>query len=157
MSSLSASRSAKLGWLMAVCALRRDSGPSLNRRIASRRTQFAVTSEHPSATAAGLAILEAGGNVVDAAVTTSLALGVAAPYGSGLGGKLVMLYRDGGTGNVTCVEALPAAPRKLDPRFRATAAAATTTRIRARFACPVCRQDFGRRIRVGGRCPGTKS
>lgn len=75
---------------------------------------YAVTSGHPAATAVGIKVLEDGGNVMDAAVATSLALGVSAPFGSGLGGKLVMLYRDGATGEVTCLEALAAAPANID-------------------------------------------
>ncbi|TWT78315.1 Gamma-glutamyltranspeptidase precursor [Posidoniimonas polymericola] len=76
--------------------------------------RFAVTSGHPAASFAGLKVLQSGGNVIDAAVTTSMAMGVAAPWGSGLGGKLVMLYREGDTGKIYCVEALNAAPQKLD-------------------------------------------
>lgn len=50
-----------------------------------------VVAGHPQAAEAGLAVLKAGGNAVDAAVATSLALGVAEPYGSGMGGKLMMI------------------------------------------------------------------
>jgi gamma-glutamyltranspeptidase/glutathione hydrolase len=78
--------------------------------------KFAVASGHPAATAAGLDVLRRGGNVIDAAVATSLALGVAEPYGSGLGGKLVMLFRDAETSQVHAVEALCAAPGEIDPQ-----------------------------------------
>jgi gamma-glutamyltranspeptidase/glutathione hydrolase len=76
--------------------------------------RYAVTSGHPDATAAGLAVLRGGGNVVDAAVATSLCLGVAEPYGSGIGGKGMLLYRDGKTGHVFAIEAMCAASASLD-------------------------------------------
>ncbi len=76
--------------------------------------RYMVTSGHRLATLAGLEILRQGGNVVDAAVTTSLCLGVVEPYGSGLGGKLVMLYRDAASGQVHCIEALCPSPGNLD-------------------------------------------
>ena len=79
-------------------------------------TQWAVATGHPDATAAGIEVLRNGGNVMDAAVAASLALGVAEPYGSGLGGKLVMLYHDAESGEVTCVEALCASSLKTDSK-----------------------------------------
>ncbi len=73
-----------------------------------------VAAGHPDATAAGVAVLQAGGNAVDAAVAVGFALGVTEPYGSGVGGKLSLLYRDARTGTVTVVEALDAASAHLD-------------------------------------------
>jgi len=67
-----------------------------------------VVAGHPQAAAAGLAVLKAGGNAVDAAVATSLALGVAEPYASGLGGKLMLLYFDAATGRTQAIDALDA-------------------------------------------------
>ena len=68
-----------------------------------------VVAAHPQATAAGVAVLQAGGNAIDAAVATSLALGVAEPYGSGLGGKLMLLYFEAKTGRTYAVDAMDAA------------------------------------------------
>jgi gamma-glutamyltranspeptidase/glutathione hydrolase len=76
--------------------------------------KFVVVTGHPDATTAALAVLENGGNVMDAAVTASMCVGVAEPYGSGLGGKVMLLYRDGATGKVSAVEAMCAAPAALD-------------------------------------------
>jgi gamma-glutamyltranspeptidase/glutathione hydrolase len=75
---------------------------------------YAVTSGHPDSTRIGLEVLRAGGNVVDAAVATSLALGVAEPYGSGIGGKGMLLYREAATGKVYALEAMCQAPAGLD-------------------------------------------
>ena len=68
-----------------------------------------VVAAHPQAAEAGIAVLEAGGNAVDAAVATSLAIGVAEPYGSGLGGKLMLLYFEAKTGKTYAVDAMDAA------------------------------------------------
>ncbi len=73
-----------------------------------------VAAGHPDATAAGVAVLQAGGNAVDAAVAVGFALGVTEPYGSGLGGKLALVHRDAKTGKVSVIEALDAASSHLD-------------------------------------------
>ena len=51
----------------------------------------AVAADHPLCSSMGLDILHAGGNAVDAAVTTALCLGVANPASSGMGGGAFLL------------------------------------------------------------------
>lgn len=84
-----------------------------------------VVAGHPQAAEAGLSVLKAGGNAIDAAVATSLALGVAEPYGSGLGGKLMLLYFDAKSGRTFAVDGMDAAGSvtaaaflKLPPEMR---------------------------------------
>lgn len=65
-----------------------------------------VVAGHPEVAQIGADVLAAGGNAMDAAVAVSLALGVAEPYGSGLGGKLTFLYHDAKSGQTYAVDAL---------------------------------------------------
>ena len=56
-------------------------------------TAGVVASESPAAARAGRAVLARGGNAIDAAVTTVLALGAARPQSCGIGGGGFMVYR----------------------------------------------------------------
>lgn len=74
-----------------------------------------VVAAHPEAAEIGAEVLRQGGNAVDAAVAVSLALGVAEPFGSGLGGKLALLYFDAATGRTYALDAMDESGSRFVP------------------------------------------
>src|SRR5450759_4868790 len=75
-----------------------------------------VASQARSAAEAGVAILDAGGNAIDAAVGTALALATAEPWNSGLGGIGFALVHRAGQKNADVVDFGPVAPHKANPK-----------------------------------------
>ena len=70
------------------------SQPLIKPAVVSNRA--VVTSGHPLASRAGALALERGGNIVDAAIAVSFALGVLEPDASGIGGDgMAVLYMKG--------------------------------------------------------------
>jgi gamma-glutamyltranspeptidase/glutathione hydrolase len=74
-----------------------------------------VVSQARDAARAGIAILDAGGNAVDAAVGMAFALAAVEPWNSGLGGIGFALVHPAGESSAHCVDFGPVAPRALDP------------------------------------------
>ena len=69
-----------------------------------------VTAANPYAADAGIAMLGAGGNAVDAAIATHLVLGLVEPQSSGLGGGAFLLHFDYATKAMTFFDGRETAP-----------------------------------------------
>jgi len=63
-------------------------------------TNGMIAAAHPLAVAAGLEILAAGGNAMDAGIAASAVTSVVMPDACGLGGDLFFLYYEGSTGRI---------------------------------------------------------
>ena len=108
--------------LLGLCACQSQadrSGDATRHTLREERTSErdatylgSVTSASPEATEAGLAILRAGGNAVDAAVAVAFALGVSEPAGSGMGGQAILLVREPGQ-NPIVINGTTRAPKVL--------------------------------------------
>ena len=125
-------RSLLMSWLILVCLLStqlacgsgsQGTPPGASpQRVATEAKSGAgvVVAGHPDAVEIGRAVLARGGTAADAAVAVSLALGVAEPYGSGMGGKLALLYFDAAASEVYGIEALDQASGGFTPEYVAS-------------------------------------
>ncbi len=94
--------------------------PSRSYRTLIMGRNGAVGTNHPLATQAGLDVLRAGGNAVDASVAIAMALSVVEPMMSGLGGDGFYQVHDAASGKTICWNATGAAPLAATPeRFKA--------------------------------------
>ncbi|HYO81992.1 MAG TPA: gamma-glutamyltransferase [Bryobacteraceae bacterium] len=79
-----------------------------------------VASSHTLASAAGVKILEAGGNAIDAAIATNAVMGLVEPTGNGIGGDLFAIVYEAKTGKLHGLNASGWAPTGLTPEFLKT-------------------------------------
>lgn len=73
-------------------------------------TRGAVACGNPDAAQAGVDILAAGGNAIDAAVACAFAMGVVEPLDSGLGAGGFITLHHAASGTTTCLDFMGAAP-----------------------------------------------
>src|SRR6478609_9133501 len=73
----------------------------------------AISTVDPEASAAGLKVLKAGGNAVDAAVAAAATLGVTEPYSAGIGGGGYFVYYNAKSGKVRTLDGRETAPMKM--------------------------------------------
>ncbi len=84
--------------------------PALAPVRAARGARGAVVAPHHLATAAGLAVLAAGGHAVDAAIAANAVLGVVMPNACGIGGDAFWLVWDEAAGEQTALNGSGRAP-----------------------------------------------
>lgn len=87
------------------------------RKPAVESAKGVVVSQVYDASAAGVAVLEAGGNAVDAAVATAFALAAIEPWNSGLGGIGFALVHNIDERRAHSVHFGPVAPSAISPSF----------------------------------------
>ena len=118
--------------------------PATGTRV--RHANGAVAADSKTASEAGVEILRAGGNAVDAAIATSLTLSVTRPYSCGIGGGGFMLIFVEATGE----------SRALD--FRETCPKHVGLDFYAKLAAPASGYDpslyGGRAVGIPGQLPG---
>ncbi|MEG5060257.1 gamma-glutamyltransferase [Microcoleus sp. A2-C5] len=85
----------------------------LQPKLQQQRSKEAMAvSAHPLASAAGLSVLQQGGNAVDAAAATALAISVVEPFSAGIGGGGFLLLRRAETGTVQALDFRERSPKR---------------------------------------------
>ncbi len=108
--------------------------PALVPARAIRGARGAVVAPHHLASAAGLAVLAAGGHAVDAAIATNAVLGVVMPNGCGIGGDAFWLVWDEAAGEQVALNGSGRAPAGISA---SALRAAGLTRMPLRGPLPI--------------------
>ncbi len=103
--------------LLAACANPPQDGVPEPKQTTAELTaeNYMVSAANPRAVEAGLEVLRAGGNAMDAAVAVQMMLNVVEPPESGIGGGAFLLYRDGETGRIRVFDGRETAPAAAEP------------------------------------------
>ncbi|WP_299409303.1 gamma-glutamyltransferase [Acaryochloris sp. IP29b_bin.148] len=91
--------------------------PSVAKPPLVRGRSGMVTSAHSEATRVGVEILQQGGNAVDAAVATAMAISVVEPFSAGIGGGGFLLLRIGETNQMVALDFRERAPLKANSQL----------------------------------------
>ncbi len=89
----------------------------LTLRTKVTAAQEMVVTANPVASAAGMEVLERGGNAIDAAIAVQAMLGLVEPQATGIGGGGFLVYFDAATKKVTTFDAREAAPAAADAAY----------------------------------------
>lgn len=98
-------------WVLFPVAIALLAAAAAQATVPQRSPTGMVVSAHPLATEAGVAMLQAGGNAVDAAVATALAISVVEPFSAGIGGGGFLLRSAADTEAVQALDFRERAPR----------------------------------------------
>lgn len=80
-------------------------------------TRHMVSAAHPLAAEVGLAVLDAGGTAMDAAVAVQFMLTLVEPESSGIGGGAFLLYWDAASGKLLTYDGRETAPASATPEY----------------------------------------
>src|SRR5919112_5686682 len=93
----------------------RPAGNTRGTRSVVMARNGAIATSQPLATAAGLKVLQSGGNAIDAAVTAAAVLSVVEPTMNGVGGDLFAIVYEGRSKHVRALNASGRAPAAATP------------------------------------------
>src|ERR671921_1876635 len=93
----------------------RPAGNARGTRSVVMARNGAIATSQPLATAAGLRVLQSGGNAIDAAVTAAAVLAVVEPTMNGAGGDLFAIVYEGRSKHVRALNASGRAPAAATP------------------------------------------